>query len=27
VLDSDVKLRFEPGGVAADIWIPLPLYE
>lgn len=27
VLDSEVKLRFEPTGVAADIWIPLPLYE
>ncbi|HTN64145.1 MAG TPA: HWE histidine kinase domain-containing protein, partial [Devosia sp.] len=27
VLDSEVKLRFEPGGVAADIWMPLPLYE
>lgn len=24
VLDSEVKLRFEPEGVAADIWIPLP---
>ncbi|MDB5527602.1 MAG: hypothetical protein JWR51_705 [Devosia sp.] len=27
VLDSEVKLRFEPQGVAADIWMPLPLYE
>ncbi len=27
VLDSEVKLRFEPEGVAADIWIPLPVYE
>ncbi|MGV8953745.1 MAG: sensor histidine kinase [Cypionkella sp.] len=27
VLDSEVKLRFEPDGVAADIWVPLPLYE
>jgi two-component sensor histidine kinase/PAS domain-containing protein len=27
VLDSEVKLRFEPEGVAADIWIPLPLYQ
>jgi two-component sensor histidine kinase len=27
VLDSEVNLRFEPQGVAADIWIPLPLYE
>ncbi|UXN75220.1 hypothetical protein N8D56_10290 [Devosia sp. A8/3-2] len=24
VLDSDVKLRFDPGGVAAEIWMPLP---
>jgi len=27
VLDSEVKLRFESEGVAADIWVPLPLYE
>ena len=27
VLDSEVKLRFEPDGVAADIWMPLPLFE
>jgi two-component sensor histidine kinase len=27
VLDSDVKLRFDSQGVAADIWLPLPLYE
>lgn len=25
VLDSDVKLRFDPGGVAAEIWMPLPV--
>ena len=27
VLDSEVKLRFEPEGVAVDIWVPLPLHE
>ncbi|GLQ08385.1 histidine kinase [Devosia yakushimensis] len=24
VLDSNVKLEFDPGGVAAEIWMPLP---
>jgi two-component sensor histidine kinase/PAS domain-containing protein len=24
VLDSEVRLRFDPDGVAADIWMPLP---
>ncbi len=24
VLDSEVKLHFDPDGVAADIWVPLP---
>ena len=24
VLDSDVQLSFEPGGVAAKVWMPLP---
>lgn len=26
VLDSEVKLRFDRDGVAADIWMPLPLH-